>query len=414
MLERLDAIDWAMLSHAYGSAVDVPQMIRDLCSPDLDTRNHALSDLFSTIYHQGTVYSASAPAVPFLIELAAHPDTPDGLGVLYLLQALSAGTGYIEAHESIARDALARICAERGSDLETERQREQNWVQAAHDAVTAGLSVYCDLLADEDPALRSFTLYLLASLPEHASIITPLLRPMLVEEREPLVALSLAVALRTLAGTNAQELAVFERVLCEAADPVLRLVAAVALVERLGDAASEDAIEVLVASTRLMQTDETSLNRPMEDTWSIARGYLPEPWGESLLDLVIAAFSQLPLTQQAHQLLRALSHAAAPDVAHELAKVLLDRVFDVPRGDWLWAGYSMGRDGRPRIAYHIAEPVALRSAQNLAALQHGVISAITHCDAFWQIDTNLLERHGLPGDRVSLRTWRRQITSAKM
>jgi hypothetical protein len=72
----------------------------------------------------------------------------------------------------------------------------------------------------------------------------------------------------------------------------------------------------------------------------------------------------------------------------------------------------MGRNGRPRIAYRIHEPVALRSVQELTAIQHGVISAITRCDAFWQIDTNLLERYGLPGDRLALRTWRRQTMNA--
>jgi hypothetical protein len=55
MLERLDTIDWATFSHAYGSAEDVPALIRALRSPDPETRDCALSELFSTIWHQGTV-----------------------------------------------------------------------------------------------------------------------------------------------------------------------------------------------------------------------------------------------------------------------------------------------------------------------------------------------------------------------
>jgi hypothetical protein len=413
MLEQLDVIDWATLDHAYGSAEDVPTLIRDLRSLDLDTRDHALSELFSTIWHQGTVYSASAPAVPFLIALAARPDTPDRPGILYLLQALSDGASYIDAHAPLAPDSMARICAERGSDLETERQREQGWVRAAHAAVSAGLPVYCDLLADEDAEVRSYTLYLLASLPEHAPAITLLLRPMLVEEREPLVALSLTAALHALAGTSAPDIAVFEQVLRDTADPVVRLVAAVALVGRLGDNAPMAMVDLLVESTRRLQTDEPCVDRSAPRAWSIASGYLPEPWDTSLLDLVIDAFGRLSIEPHAPQLIQALDHASAADVAHQLAKALLDRIFDAPAADLSGTSYSRGRDGQQRIVYRIREPVPLRMAQGLTAVQRGVVSAITRCVSFWQIDTNLFARYGLPDDRALLRSWLRQTAGRR-
>jgi hypothetical protein len=408
MFEHLDAIDWATLSHAYGSAEDVPTLIRNLSAPDPDTRDRALSDLFSTIWHQGTVYSASAPAVPFLIALAAHPDTPDRPGILYLLQALADGASYIDAHGSVVYDSMARLCAERGSDLETERQRECGWVRAVHAAVSAGLPVYYDLLADGDAEVRSYTLYLLAALPEHAPEITAVLRPMLVEEREPLVALSLAVALLALAGTSEPDIAVFEHVLCESDDPVVRLVAAAALVGRLGDGAPTATIDLLVEATRRMETDAARFERLAQRTWSIVNGYLPEPWGLSLLDLAIDAFGRLSFEQHAPRLIRALDHASAADVTHQLAKALLDRVFDTPADDWLGSSYGRGHDGRPRISYHFREHVPPRAARELTAIQREIISAIGRCDSFWQIDTNLLARYGLPGEQALLRPWLRQ------
>ena len=36
-LEKLDSIDWASLKHAYGSAADVPDLIRALASSDKKT-----------------------------------------------------------------------------------------------------------------------------------------------------------------------------------------------------------------------------------------------------------------------------------------------------------------------------------------------------------------------------------------
>src|SRR5262245_25811552 len=56
--------DWSKLCHAYGSAEDVPGLI--------DAWSHSpsaeiLGDLFGRLVHQGTIYSASYPAIPLLI-----------------------------------------------------------------------------------------------------------------------------------------------------------------------------------------------------------------------------------------------------------------------------------------------------------------------------------------------------------
>jgi HEAT repeat protein len=409
MLEQLDKIDWATFSHAYGSAEDVPAMIRALRSPDPETRELTLDDLFSTIWHQGTVDTASAPAVPFLIELTADASTPDRANILYLLHSLAEGSSYIDVHERLDPEGMAQVCIAQGSDLETERSRERAWVQAAHDAVSAGLPIYLDLLADSDPRVRNCTLYLLAALPEHAPAISALLRPMLIEAQEPSEVLGLLRTLRALAGATAQDLAVFERVLHDTADSVARLVAAVALVERLGEAAPATTIEILVDATRRLETDTRWLASNAPRGWSLTVGYLPEPWGERLLDLVVGALSQLSPRQYAHQLIRALGHTSAPDMAHDLATALLDRLFGAHTHHCLGRMHGAGPDRRPRITYRIGTPATLRAAHTLTAVQRAVVAAIAHCDAFWQIDTNLLACYELPADRVALQAWRRQV-----
>ncbi len=70
MLEEIQDIDWSRLSHAYGPAMDVPALLRALATPNEDEREAALDQLYSTIWHQGSVYDATAAAVPFLIEIA--------------------------------------------------------------------------------------------------------------------------------------------------------------------------------------------------------------------------------------------------------------------------------------------------------------------------------------------------------
>ena len=41
MLDGLDAIDWTRLVHAYGSAGDIPGLLRDLLAEGADTRERA-------------------------------------------------------------------------------------------------------------------------------------------------------------------------------------------------------------------------------------------------------------------------------------------------------------------------------------------------------------------------------------
>jgi hypothetical protein len=73
MLDKLDAIDWDRLTHAYGHAGDVPALIRALTSPDPEQWVGALSGLYDALCHQTcTVYEATPPAIPFLLELLGH------------------------------------------------------------------------------------------------------------------------------------------------------------------------------------------------------------------------------------------------------------------------------------------------------------------------------------------------------
>ncbi|WP_030857938.1 hypothetical protein [Streptomyces sp. NRRL S-37] len=69
---ELDTVPWQTLAHAYGPAVDVPDLIRALHQDDDTAVDEAVRELYGNIHHQGTVYSASAPAVPFLAHAALH------------------------------------------------------------------------------------------------------------------------------------------------------------------------------------------------------------------------------------------------------------------------------------------------------------------------------------------------------
>jgi hypothetical protein len=101
VLEGLDEIDWAQLEHAYGSARDVPQLIRALAGGDDKAIRSALDELNCTIYHQGTVYTASAPAVRFLAQMLDVLPPPHQAALLDLLGHLAQGHGYYDVHRAL-------------------------------------------------------------------------------------------------------------------------------------------------------------------------------------------------------------------------------------------------------------------------------------------------------------------------
>src|SRR5688500_6475339 len=105
MLDGLDTTDWASLTHAYGPATDVPDLLRALLSPDPEEREEAVYELFGNIWHQGTVYPASAAAVPFSYELLVAPGAQPKSEIAHLIASIATGVGYLEVHAADEPDA---------------------------------------------------------------------------------------------------------------------------------------------------------------------------------------------------------------------------------------------------------------------------------------------------------------------
>src|SRR4029434_3911202 len=68
MLE-LDSPRWSELRHAYGAASDIPDLLRQLDTlPAGDGTREPWFSLWSSLAHQGDVYSASFAAVPYVVK----------------------------------------------------------------------------------------------------------------------------------------------------------------------------------------------------------------------------------------------------------------------------------------------------------------------------------------------------------
>jgi hypothetical protein len=170
----LDQIPWKDLTHAYGSAADVPALLRALRTAPADVQGEEspLWQLFGNIWHQGTVYEATAYAVPFLIESAVDRRTPDRVGILSLLAEIAQGTSYRDVHgNDLGED-----------DFERKRLEELAWARQAHDAVAAGFRQFVDL-TNEPGDVPFAAANVLARLPGHAEDVAARVRTLLRDEK---------------------------------------------------------------------------------------------------------------------------------------------------------------------------------------------------------------------------------------
>jgi hypothetical protein len=80
---------WSQLTHAYGSAEDIPDLLSQVAP---GPRSQAWSELWSRLCHQGTIYSASHAALPALTQLARQWPPTDRADPLVLAGAIVAST----------------------------------------------------------------------------------------------------------------------------------------------------------------------------------------------------------------------------------------------------------------------------------------------------------------------------------
>jgi len=92
-LMGLGNVAWKELSHAYGPAEDVPGNLRRLASTDIEAGIQALRSLVMSVFHQETFYTATAPVLPFLVEIVSHPRTPMRSWIASFLSEVAAVSG---------------------------------------------------------------------------------------------------------------------------------------------------------------------------------------------------------------------------------------------------------------------------------------------------------------------------------
>lgn len=386
----LDDIAWGSLHHAYGSAEDVPDLLRALLSEDEEVREEVRWALFSNIFHQGTRYEATSYAVPFLARLALSDDTPERHRIVELLSAIA--IGYDEAYlpqgydPEVDRRALADVRAETPESWERKldawvAEESDEWqrrfrertrslkslesqigsagaVVLAYEAVQNELPVLTRLLDVGDPELRTAVAYLLSWFPEAAAESVPALIVMAGAEPATGAVATAIVALGLIGGPD-----VITVVQPYAADSesVLRWAAAVASA-RLGEATPE-VVAGLAAATADPPTGVTPAVPFLEgDYRGLAAKSLVNTAGSispAVLDALVTGRSRsseegsFAITAAALHLTfstEALDPLPPFDELTESQRRVIRTLTQLERSTWSWGNFTdiLGEWGLPR------------------------------------------------------------------
>lgn len=110
VLRGISEVDWGTLDHAYGPATEVPDLLRGLAAND-DRWCDLHDEFVGALLHQGSTYSASAPALRVLAELASAPGLSPRrrLDLLYTLFLAGSSSAQADAFGYRADDHAAEV-----------------------------------------------------------------------------------------------------------------------------------------------------------------------------------------------------------------------------------------------------------------------------------------------------------------
>jgi hypothetical protein len=224
VFDQLDNIPWQNLHHAYGTAEDVPVLLRALVNSDL--QEEALHELFGNIWHQGTVYEASPHAVPFLFELASEPTVTRRDQILGLIASLAKGASCLAAHAK-PDDVLGRGCLQE-PDFKTKFAAEREHVHRTRMRVFEYAHVTQQLLKDPLPIVRAAAALVLCRFPEHLPEYGPCIREAIKRESEPLARAAMFWCLGTIGDASPEACTMLSAAFHDCADPREAYAAAIA------------------------------------------------------------------------------------------------------------------------------------------------------------------------------------------
>ncbi|KAF7301918.1 2OG-Fe oxygenase family [Mycena indigotica] len=420
-LDGLDDVDWTLLSHAYGPALDVPGLLRRLASPTItaDELEFVLEEFQGMFSQLCTLFSSTLAAIPFflailhasttsnhvrsqILNLLIHAIVPDPAPLPACKVDIKAlrdrihklgSPRFVEKHwqERYNTDDVPDEVARQKHEEDLVWRMEDDFLRLrAYDAIAIGIPKYCTLLNDStaSPRLRAMAIFALAWFPDEIDAIQPSLFDVLDQEQIPIVRATACIALSLLQAPQASETsskrmndtAISRRLLAlfdeNGVQDVIRFSCALGLAFA-GIAEEKHIVELL-----RKVTDKTYLyeHDPRNRYYRYSEA----------LDFPFV-FS---LTRAAMHPLNAIKGCDHPYVPLALAKALVSQSSDVSPFELIFTTMTIAFDGRC--------PTKMPPFEELTELQKTVIRALVQIeDLTWS--RKILHKWGLPSEPKELK-----------
>lgn len=380
MLEELDTIDWKSLKHCFGTAEEVPNLIRSLVSDDKHEIEEAYSKLSQLLYHQTTVSEAGVASIPFLVQILQLGYLNSSAGIMNLLIEMSHGTEW--------------------------SRRTGWWRTEADEIVRRYVSVYLSQLNHPDPVARFNAIRILCDSPLYVEVEIPTILQRLIDQYsvEPDEFNKAAIILRIgylfegsgqYLETQRSHTADFIESIYKSSNDELRLVSSFTLPILLRAQTPAKLVDDLV---------ELVANPPQRITRSGKPTLAKIPLGT--IGGGVNRFALVSLWYLDHDTrLTALEKAMerTSDVRESLgiASALMHWTFVGNTPEQPSRAYGKRPDGTRGYTFRIY--VKHKDIDDLSKIQKRVLKVIINCDKVWATSSNLLEAYGFPANRDELR-----------
>lgn len=184
--DSLAEFDWSSVNDAYGPAIHVPAFLRALNSHEPPHRDFALQALMQNIWHQGTVYAATAEAIPVLVSLLTSEQTLDKQPIAFLLATLADGEPpFARCEEDQSQAERWRpILEKHGRSLEDEIRSGREFGANIRQRIADNIEVLYPFLRDSSAEVRVAVAVAVGKFPDIARGVESDLREALETEED--------------------------------------------------------------------------------------------------------------------------------------------------------------------------------------------------------------------------------------
>ncbi len=176
----MNETNWNEIKSAHRMSEKVPILFDRLKSDVPETRQDALSILFETIWHQGTVFEASLYSIPVLLSMLRNPDVSEKSGIAILVASIGCGRS-VDSTVRQSRRSRDTGCEVSKSDRISVVDPLEH---AIHEEIRPGLSLLTTFLDNPEPEVRGVIAELLSTYSERKDESIQALQRSIVNEQD--------------------------------------------------------------------------------------------------------------------------------------------------------------------------------------------------------------------------------------